>query len=226
MAEGALEETIALLSQGESSARKRALLVEAKRLRSRIASWRAIPPPPATRREAFESAMQLLRKAGAEFPPSEAPGAANPTSTVTRVAAPASSLPPSSQPRHSSAPPSDPLPKREMLAPGISLIRPRSMVWRPFHYLEGVDIKVLQREESGAFRALVRLAPGAEIPRHRHELAEDILMLEGTLVSEGVTIRAGELCHSEITTIHPVSSSPSGCTFLLIGSEKNEILWE
>jgi len=106
------------------------------------------------------------------------------------------------------------------------VLRPRSVEWRAFHLLEGVEMKVLHREDSGLFRALVRLAPGAEIPRHRHVLVEDILILDGTLVTDGVTMRAGELCHGEVGSIHAASVAPAGCTFLLIGAEKNEIFWD
>jgi quercetin dioxygenase-like cupin family protein len=256
IAEGALDQTITLLTQGETSARTRALLVEARRLRSRIASWRAIPPPPATRKEAFESAMQLLRKAG-EIP--NAPSGASISSApppresgVTETARVVSSVPPvleSSTSFPSSIPPArapsaapgrpvstipparvpsgppagPPLPKREVISPGVTIIRPRSMDWQSFRILEGVDIKVLHRDEEGFYRALIRLAPGSEIPRHRHVRVEDIFILEGSLEVDGVTMRSGEHCHAEIGSIHSASRSPSGCTFLLVGSEKNEI---
>ena len=250
VAEGALDQTIALLTQGESSAKKRALLVEARRLRSRIASWRAIPPPPATKREAFESAMHLLRKAGEvpPAPPSSTSGFDKPDSSfpppapssgVTPVAQPASSPPskvPSTAPSAkyaSSVPPviattpdGPPGPRREVVSPGVTIIRPRAMDYRPFRVLEGVDLKVLHRDDDGLFRAIVRLAPGAEMPRHEHVRAEDLLILEGSLVIDGVTMRAGEFCHAETGSIHDAATAPSGCTFLLVGSEKNKIFWE
>jgi anti-sigma factor ChrR (cupin superfamily) len=97
------------------------------------------------------------------------------------------------------------------------------MEWRAFSFLEGVDLKVLHRDDNGMFRALVRLAPGSELPRHRHALPEDIMILDGTLVTDGVTMRSGELCHAERGSIHEASKAPTGCTFLLIGAEKNEI---
>jgi quercetin dioxygenase-like cupin family protein len=100
------------------------------------------------------------------------------------------------------------------------------MDWQAFRLLEGVDMKVLHRDADGLFRALVRLAPGAEMPRHEHARPEDILILEGSLVIDGVTMRAGEFCHAELGSIHEVSKAPSGCTFLLLGSEKNKIFWE
>jgi anti-sigma factor ChrR (cupin superfamily) len=97
------------------------------------------------------------------------------------------------------------------------------MDWQCFRILEGVDIKVLHRDDEGLYRALIRLAPGSEIPRHRHVRVEDIFILEGSLEVDGVTMRAGEHCHAEVGSLHSASRSPSGCTFLLVGSEKNEI---
>jgi anti-sigma factor ChrR (cupin superfamily) len=106
------------------------------------------------------------------------------------------------------------------------VLRPRSMDWRAFRLLEGVDMKVLHRDDDGLYRAIIRLAPGAQIPRHEHVRPEDILVLEGSLVTDGVTMRAGEFCHAEVGSIHAVSLAPSGCTFLLVGSERNKIFWD
>jgi anti-sigma factor ChrR (cupin superfamily) len=112
-----------------------------------------------------------------------------------------------------------------MLAPGITLYRPKAIEWRPFPLLEGVTVKAFHRELAGVvLHGLVRMAPGAKIPKHRHASVEDILLVEGTLVIGDVTMRAGEYCHAEAGSVHARSHAPSGCTFLLIGSEKNEML--
>jgi anti-sigma factor ChrR (cupin superfamily) len=113
-----------------------------------------------------------------------------------------------------------------VVSPGVTVLRPRGLEWTAFALLEGVEIKVLSREENGLYRAVLRLAAGAEIPRHKHKLDEDIVVLEGSLVTDGVTMRAGELCHSEVGSIHAASVAPSGCTLLVIGAEKNEIFWD
>ncbi len=127
----------------------------------------------------------------------------------------------SSAPPRSSQPPDRRA--REIIAPGITVARPTQMEWRPFPFLEGVTLKVLLREGE-IIRAIVRLAPGAEIPRHRHAAVEDLYVIEGTLVSGELSLRAGEHCHSEAGSVHDTAVAPGGCTFLLIGSEKNEPL--
>lgn len=116
--------------------------------------------------------------------------------------------------------------RREVISPGVTILRPRAMDFKPFRVLEGVDLKVLHRDDDGLFRAIVRLAPGSEMPRHEHARPEDILILEGSLVIDGVTMRAGDFCHAEMGSIHDASLAPSGCTFLIVGSEKNKIFWE
>ena len=99
------------------------------------------------------------------------------------------------------------------------------MEWRAFAVLEGVTLKVMHREAvGGTIHALVRLAPGAEIPRHRHAAVEDIFMMDGNLVLADTLIRAGEYCHADAGSIHAAAHSPGGCTFLLLGSEQNEFL--
>jgi quercetin dioxygenase-like cupin family protein len=252
----ALDETMAIVSRSGATPRTRAIMVEARRLKSSIASWRAIPPRAATRKEVFDTAMQLLSKAGAEAAGGQVPTMENdpPFSDAmpntpdldssVRLSADSfaraknatafrSSVPPSPSPvspsssapsaRSSSAPP--PGPRQQMLAPGVTLYRPKAVEWRPFPLMDGVTLKVLHRELAGVvLHGLVRVAPQARIPRHRHASVEDVYLIEGTLVMGDVTMRAGEYCHSEAGSIHTSAHSPTGCTFLLIGSEKNEIL--
>jgi quercetin dioxygenase-like cupin family protein len=215
--ESALEETMALVAKSEPSPRTRAILVEARRLRSSIASWRAIPPRPATRKEVFDTAMQLLRKASGQSPSGPPSSRPPPVLSISSQNVPAVTHPPSSGPSSQ--------PKREVIAPGVTIHRPKSMEWRAFPLLEGVTVKVLRRELAGVvLHALVRLAPRAEIPRHKHATPEEILMLDGVLVMGDLTMRPGEYCHADVGSIHCAAHAPNGCTFLLIGSEKNEIL--
>jgi quercetin dioxygenase-like cupin family protein len=247
---------MAIIARTGATPRTRAIMVEARRLRSSIASWRAIPPRAATRKEVFDTAMQLLSKAGAEAPggrpaalDNDAPFGPAIVSSRPPPAMRQSSFPPptnapvspklgaafdsSTPPPPSSSSPAAlqgssiaPVgPKEQVLAPGITLYRPRLIDWRPFPQLEGVTIKVFHRELAGVvLHGLVRMVAGAAIPKHRHAGAEDILLVDGTLVMGDVTMRSGEYCHAEPGSVHARAVSPSGCTFLLIGSEKNEIL--
>jgi quercetin dioxygenase-like cupin family protein len=137
-------------------------------------------------------------------------------------APPASSTRPAGG-RMSSRPPRSS--RRAELAPGILLVRPEGLEWRALPMVPGIDVKVLFRdEEAGIFRALVRMAPGAELPRHQHAAHEEIYIVEGTAVHAGVEARAGEYCHSDPGSVHEAISSPAGCTLFLVGSERDELL--
>jgi anti-sigma factor ChrR (cupin superfamily) len=266
--EGALDETIAHLSHGDLTPQERAILIEARRLRSMIASWRAVPPRPAARKEVFANALQLFRKAGVgsvtigESPADALGEAATPPATQgaageTDTPPPAYSISP--HVRVKRKPPSTPLlvvtprddirptpaalpavvgaagtrtsqppsssSRRVKLAPGVVLVRPSAMDWRPFPLIEGVTVKVLHRDvETGAFRALVHMNAGTELPRHRHSAPEEILLIDGSATIGEVEAHAGELCHAEADTVHEPIRTATGCTFFLVGSELDELV--
>ncbi len=118
--ERALEETIAHLSKGQSSPKARAILIEARRLRSMVASWAAIPPRATTRRELYQNAMTLFQKAGVAAPQVDPASFPDPTLRPSTSAPAASPLPASEEPtlpgpsstRRSSAPPRSSQPPR------------------------------------------------------------------------------------------------------------------
>jgi quercetin dioxygenase-like cupin family protein len=252
--ERALEETIAQLTREQASPKVRAILIEARRLRSMVASWKAIPPPPPARKELYATAMQLFAKVGVATPPvpslTPAPrhaiGAASPGTPRPLVNHPAKHLASLDDPLAAqvseplSEPPSpmrggrpqseiETLPpkagRRTTLAPGITLYRPAGMEWRPLPGAVGVSVKVLQRDErSGTFRALVRMAPGTELPRHRHAGTEEVLVVEGGVTMGDFEVQPGEYCFSEPDSVHEAIRSPRGCTLFLIGSEHDELL--
>lgn len=88
---------------------------------------------------------------------------------------------------------------RESIAPGISMRR-------------------LFRDRRGAITALVRMAPGARLPGHRHMTAEQFYVLEGDAHVAGHLLRAGDYHRAPRATDHEASYTESGCTFLLIAS--------
>jgi Mrp family chromosome partitioning ATPase len=65
--ERTLERTIDRLTKGESSPETRALLIEARRLRSVIANWRSIPPPEDVYDEMLDRVLHLSTAAGASL---------------------------------------------------------------------------------------------------------------------------------------------------------------
>lgn len=126
----------------------------------------------------------------------------------------------------SQAPPPD-KPMRTPVAPGVTIVRPDVAAWQPHPAATGVTMKLLFRDpRSGVYTALLRLAPGAQLPRRRHVAAEEALLVSGLATVGGHEMRAGEYCRAESETIHEVISTTTGCTFFVCGSEHDEFLDE
>jgi quercetin dioxygenase-like cupin family protein len=116
---------------------------------------------------------------------------------------------------------------RTMLSPGVVLVHPDSALWQPHAVIAGITVKVLFREpRSGMCTSLVRLAPGAVLPRRRHAASEELLVVSGVATIGTTEIRAGEYCRAEIDTEHDAISTTSGCTLFISGSEHDEFLEE
>lgn len=85
--------------------------------------------------------------------------------------------------------------------------------WRPFR--PGVEIWPLYETDGGSSAALLRYAPGASVPRHRHTGHEHILVLSGAQEDEHGRYPAGTLLVNPPGTTHAVAS-PEGCVVLAI----------
>jgi anti-sigma factor ChrR (cupin superfamily) len=79
----------------------------------------------------------------------------------------------------------------------------------------GVDIHVLHEASDGPRAAILRYAPGAEIPSHRHEGLEYIYVLAGEQSDERGSYSAGSFVVNEPGDTHRVSSR-NGCVVLII----------
>lgn len=86
----------------------------------------------------------------------------------------------------------------------------RERVFQPFR--DGVEISVLREGAPGV--ALLRYAPGAGVPRHRHPALETILVLDGVQSDERGDYPAGSLILNPEGTEHSVWSE-GGCTVLI-----------
>ncbi len=222
--ERALDETIGLLSREEGSPRVRAILIEARRLRSMVASWKAIPPPHPARKELYANAMQLFAKAGVKAPSVPPPAAAS--GAIESIGRLDSPMPrPRTLPAQFSTIPPPHSSRRAPVAPGIDLYRPRAMEWRAMPGMKGISVKVLHRDpDTGTFRALLRMEPESVLPSHKHASVEEIMILEGSIEVAGVEAATGDFCHSEPGSVHQPIESRGGCTFFLVGSERDEIV--
>jgi anti-sigma factor ChrR (cupin superfamily) len=88
----------------------------------------------------------------------------------------------------------------------------------------GTDCKLLASdEERGRVSMLVRLAPGASYPPHRHAGTEDLYLLDGELWIEERLLLPGDCSHAEAGSSDRRVWSETGCTCLLVTSTGDEL---
>ncbi len=89
-----------------------------------------------------------------------------------------------------------------------------SFTWKPLR--AGVDVAILYGgDEQDPAAALLRYAPGAEVPLHEHRGIEHILILEGSQSDEFGEYGPGALVVSPPGTRHAVVSK-TGCLVLAV----------
>lgn len=95
--------------------------------------------------------------------------------------------------------------------------------WQPV--AEGVLVKRLfVNDQQGTVTTLVRLLPGAIIPRHRHRGVEQCLVLEGDLSVAETALGAGDYHCAPAGSVHEPLRSAGGATLLIIAPEHYEVL--
>jgi anti-sigma factor ChrR (cupin superfamily) len=95
------------------------------------------------------------------------------------------------------------------------------LVWNNF--APGVQIHRLWGTAKTRSGALLRYAPGAKVPRHRHEGVEQIYVLIGKQRDERGEYAAGSRIVNPPGSIHAVSS-PEGCVVLVIWERANTFI--
>jgi anti-sigma factor ChrR (cupin superfamily) len=109
------------------------------------------------------------------------------------------------------------------LPDGVIIARSAKVPWRPM--AEGVAFKILHRDKARRYStSLVRMDAGASLPRHRHKDIEELYILSGDLRVSGETVYAGDYCRADTGSVHEESFSETGCLFLLMASQDNEVL--
>lgn len=107
---------------------------------------------------------------------------------------------------------------------GLLFARAAKLPWEPGR-TPAINKKVLFRDPQRGYATwLVRMAPGAVYPAHRHSDAEELYLLEGDLLVSGVLMQAGDYCHAERGSEHRDVSTRDGCVFLALTSEHNELI--
>lgn len=81
--------------------------------------------------------------------------------------------------------------------------------WEPWS--AGLEIKVLTRDPAGAPNGfLMRMEPGAFIPRHVHDCIEECLIIKGDLLHEEKLLTPGDFMIGRSGSVHAPMTSPSG----------------
>ena len=102
--------------------------------------------------------------------------------------------------------------------PGLVCVRATARAWRQSG-IRGVEISPLLTEPMRqTMTALVRMAPGAQLPRHRHVTDEQFYMLEGDGHVQGQVLQAGDYYQAAAGTVHDITYTDRGCVFLLLAS--------
>ena len=70
---------------------------------------------------------------------------------------------------------------------------------------------------------LVRMAPGASYPGHRHAGDEDCFVISGSLQIGDITMRTGDFQHAPAGSRHPVQTTDEGCLLFIQTSLHDEL---
>lgn len=102
-----------------------------------------------------------------------------------------------------------------LVIPDIWTLRDRAdtLPWQPFR--PGVEIYWLYGDSTGPAAALLRYAPGAQVPHHDHTGYEHIIVLSGSQRDQHQTYSIGSLVVNAPGTDHRVTSD-EGCLVLII----------
>jgi anti-sigma factor ChrR (cupin superfamily) len=95
-------------------------------------------------------------------------------------------------------------------------VSPAGGRWRPF--LPGVSMLALA-ESDGRLSYLLRLAPGAMLPPHRHPVDEECIVLSGRLcIGTHTEVSAQGYHRAHAGSLHPSIVAPEGATVFLRGA--------
>jgi len=101
--------------------------------------------------------------------------------------------------------------------------------WQPLvekgiHY-KGISVISLHydEEKQRSTTILLKFEPGAAYPYHNHPAGEEIYVLSGEAIVEGVTLGAGDYLYTPPNFKHSVTTN-TGCTMLFVVPEEVEIL--
>ncbi len=94
-----------------------------------------------------------------------------------------------------------------------------SMPWQPTDF-DGIEMKILYKDDEGRSTILFKMAPGAIVPLHEHTALEQTFMLEGSLEDAEGSCGVGDFVWRPGGNIH-VAHSPNGATFISVFNRPN-----
>lgn len=110
------------------------------------------------------------------------------------------------------------------ILPGVSAVLVADVPWMPAE-LFGLDFKILHRDDARGYTTrLLRFAPGSTYPAHRHGATEEVFIVSGSVVLNGVTLRAGDYCRSEAGTSETAAFSAEGGMAIIVSSDADQFV--
>jgi len=101
------------------------------------------------------------------------------------------------------------------LPAGHVVRQPDAGHFRPTRYA-GITVRVLNIDQTAErFACLMRIAPGARLPHHPHAVAEECVVIDGTIRVGGVTMGPGAYQRVEAGVDHLDQWSDTGATVFL-----------
>ena len=106
---------------------------------------------------------------------------------------------------------------------GFLYVRSQEGEWKDI--AEGVSFKPLFYDPLRQYAtALVKMSARTHFPSHRHTEAEECYVIEGAIEMGGQLFRKGDYIRAEAGSVHEGIYSESGCTLLILSSQRNELL--
>ena len=96
------------------------------------------------------------------------------------------------------------------------VVRAAAGEWKKL--LPGITVKTLHLDvQQGIQTSLWRLEPGARVPPHPHAKEEECLILEGSIVHDGVVYSQGDFLFAKPGERHQDFISPNGALLMIRG---------
>lgn len=101
-------------------------------------------------------------------------------------------------------------------APTTHVLRQDEGEWKAI--LPGIEVKTLRKDlQTRTQTTLWRVAPGGVVPPHPHSHEEECLVIEGSIIKDGIEYFPGDYLLAEIGERHTAFQSPRGALFLIRG---------